>query len=304
MDLVKCVTARAFTLIELLVVVAIVVVLLSLLVPAMDRAVYQAELAVCAANQKGIGAGVVSYAMESKRFYPRREHLLNWYSVPLVINYTLFGQSLDDRPMLRPYLSINKSLRCPLQDEVNLDTEDPDTMVYAGYNLWFGMQYRANQGFNDLGQVAANNARSPGMFKLGNRWGFQDTNHGQKPVRSSVLANDRYLPNPDKGAVHSSHPGDGYFNDVKREEVYGISPKGTISLWSSLDARAAGAVDLNVLFDDVSVRRYADVRWDINKNWLSSEQGRSVDGRFVSTPAWNNSIDWDALRWWEVTPRQ
>lgn len=295
--------SHGFTLVELLVVITIIVALLALLIPAMDAAIYQTELAVCAANQKGIGNGVIGYAMENKRRYPHREHLVNWYSVPLVIKYTLFGQSLDDRPLLRPFLSINKSLRCPMQEEVNLDTDDPDTMVYAGYNLWFGMQYRANQGFNDLGQVAANTDRDPGMFKLGSRWGFEDPNHGQKPLRSNVLANDRYLPNPDKSAVHSSHPGDGYFNDFKKEEAYGISPKGTISLWSALDARAAGRVDLNALFDDGSVRRYADVRWDMDRNWLSSERDRSADDRLQSSPAWNNSTDWDALRWWEVTPK-
>src|SRR5438876_557647 len=47
----------AFTLIELLVVVTIIVVLLALLTPALDRAIYQAELTVCAANQHTVGAG-------------------------------------------------------------------------------------------------------------------------------------------------------------------------------------------------------------------------------------------------------
>src|ERR1041385_7046662 len=45
----------AFTLIELLVVVTIIVVLLALLTPALDRAIYRAELLRCGANQKGTG---------------------------------------------------------------------------------------------------------------------------------------------------------------------------------------------------------------------------------------------------------
>jgi prepilin-type N-terminal cleavage/methylation domain-containing protein len=46
--------STAFTLIELLVVVTIIVVLLSLLTPALDRAIYETELAVCA-SQHGLG---------------------------------------------------------------------------------------------------------------------------------------------------------------------------------------------------------------------------------------------------------
>lgn len=43
----------AFMIAEVLVVITIVVVLLSLLARALDQAIYQAELATCAANMKG-----------------------------------------------------------------------------------------------------------------------------------------------------------------------------------------------------------------------------------------------------------
>lgn len=64
--------ARAFTLVELLVVVTIIVVLLSLLAPAMDTAIYQAELAVCGTSQRATAAGAIAYAMGSARRYPDR----------------------------------------------------------------------------------------------------------------------------------------------------------------------------------------------------------------------------------------
>ena len=62
----------AFTLIELLVVITIIVVLLSLLAPAMDQAIYQAELAVCGARQNATCKGLSVYAMDFKRSYPYR----------------------------------------------------------------------------------------------------------------------------------------------------------------------------------------------------------------------------------------
>ena len=41
---------KGLTLIELLVVITIIVILLALLMPAIDKAIYQSELAVCETN--------------------------------------------------------------------------------------------------------------------------------------------------------------------------------------------------------------------------------------------------------------
>jgi prepilin-type N-terminal cleavage/methylation domain-containing protein len=51
-----------FTIVELLVVITIIVVLLALLMPGLDRAIYQAELAVCGSRLKSLGAAVSTYA--------------------------------------------------------------------------------------------------------------------------------------------------------------------------------------------------------------------------------------------------
>src|ERR1041385_7156002 len=63
---------RAFTLIELLIVVTVIVVLLALLTPALDRAIYQAELTVCASRLHATGVAVTSYASQYRRTYPYR----------------------------------------------------------------------------------------------------------------------------------------------------------------------------------------------------------------------------------------
>jgi len=69
--------ALAFTFVELLVVITIIVVLLALLVPALDEAVYQADLAVCATHQHGIGVGAVAYALNHARI-PGRPIRWRW----------------------------------------------------------------------------------------------------------------------------------------------------------------------------------------------------------------------------------
>ncbi len=56
----------AFTLIELLVVVAIIAVLLSLLTPALDRAIEASQRAVCAANLHMVHGATSAYALQNK----------------------------------------------------------------------------------------------------------------------------------------------------------------------------------------------------------------------------------------------
>jgi prepilin-type N-terminal cleavage/methylation domain-containing protein/prepilin-type processing-associated H-X9-DG protein len=53
-----------FTLIELLIVIAIIAVLLTLLVPALQQAKNQARIALCATNLRHVGFGLRSYSLE------------------------------------------------------------------------------------------------------------------------------------------------------------------------------------------------------------------------------------------------
>lgn len=55
---------RAFTLIELLVVVAIIALLLTILLPSMQRAREQGKIAVCMSNLKQVGLGAVTYMQD------------------------------------------------------------------------------------------------------------------------------------------------------------------------------------------------------------------------------------------------
>jgi prepilin-type N-terminal cleavage/methylation domain-containing protein len=248
---------RGFTLVELLVVITIIVVLLALLTPALDRAMYQAELTVCAARLKGIGSAVAGYAMENRRFYPDRglhdrtdQSQALWIAV-----YTLANPSegYDMRPGLRGVLSPNKMLQCPLVQPVDLEQETIGG-VLTSYNPWWGWKYHPASG------------AQPGMFKLGDRFGWDTRQY-------STLAGDidmfyRQAPaiqgsHPDSDPqtltpLHVQEPPPGQVGDPNRAD-----PLLTVSRWtvnSSTVNNRRGPIDMNHLFDDLSVERYASVQ--------------------------------------------
>ena len=232
-------TMRAFTLIELLVVVAITVVLLALITPALDKAVYQAELTVCAARQKGIGSSVTAYAMDSKRWYPARAPApqASWRTWQLVMPFTSAQDPFDFRTTLRPALAINKMLNDPLTSTVDMETNVLTTWVYAPYSLWFGFAYSGQ----------------PGMYKVGDRWGWTV---GTKSGNSLVLAGD--LDETNYAAyVYGGHPdADGYTHQDLAQDDINFN---TYSRWISSTGFNRGQVDLNFLYSDGAVTRFSGV---------------------------------------------
>lgn len=64
---------RVFTMIELLTVIAVLLILIAMLLPTLDRARYQAALVVCAANFDQIGKASTLFAGDNNRFFPRGE---------------------------------------------------------------------------------------------------------------------------------------------------------------------------------------------------------------------------------------
>jgi type II secretory pathway pseudopilin PulG len=66
-----------FTIVELLVVVGIIMVLVALLLPALQKARYQALEVVCSSNLRQISAALIGYASENKGWFPKNGVIRN-----------------------------------------------------------------------------------------------------------------------------------------------------------------------------------------------------------------------------------
>jgi prepilin-type N-terminal cleavage/methylation domain-containing protein len=199
----------AFTLIELLVVISIIVVLLALLTPALDQAIYHAEMLQCMTNHRMLAGSSQLYAMDNKRWYPDRDVPINptvhWgiqaHKLTHVYDTQSGAANFDLRPMLRPYVSINKVFNDVFVEPVDYDKDQATggsketTHLYTSIFYWAGWQYTGPMG----GQ---------GLKKLGGHFAFTVRENGtDREFRFTLLVGDIDCR---EGAAYSSHPDDKY----------------------------------------------------------------------------------------------
>jgi prepilin-type N-terminal cleavage/methylation domain-containing protein len=260
---------RGFTLVELLVVVTIIVVLLALLTPALDRAIYAAEMATDGANIKASITGIYTYAVEYKRRYPHRAY----FDVPQGQNGVEMLKVNDNplwdlRPLLRPYLSM-KSLLDTFSGNIDYERLDSDSIIQCNYSLWFDYGMQGQSRFS----------------RIGGRFVWRS---GTEVERFSVLVSDFDLVVPEQTAVFNGHADDaGLMSFVVGENAteFGLpgpvaGPQGrkwSFSRWQEWgrDWRR-GRVDQSYGYEDGSVRRYDGV--------LNGEPGVSEDERMTKVP--------------------
>jgi prepilin-type N-terminal cleavage/methylation domain-containing protein len=273
-----------FTLVELLVVVTIIVILLALLTPALSRAVYQAELTVCATQVRNIASGVTVYATENKRRYPDRglDEPYNW-DQPAMLRYhpiSAPARTVDQRIVLRTALgNLNDRLNDPLAGQIESEKAEAQ-WIFTPYNLWWGFRYGSN---------------GRRMMKIGERWGFGTTE------TFDVLASDRDMVRPVVPEAQSSHPDDIYepgvlSNIIRQDEPSPWLPGTiTIALWyTGLDltfvgfTEKRGPVDDNFAMSDLSVQRYNQVIWDrdsrLRRVGIESNGGTNPPGHYMYVP--------------------
>lgn len=139
----------AFTLVELLVVIGIIAVLMSLLLPAVNRAREQSKQIVCLNNLRQLGMAFVSYANDNQGRFPAPAR----YNSLLADDWIYWepgqaGRPFSRAPLIKYLGSANEStFRCPSDD-----------IYYRGGTIKFG-GYRYSYSMNE-GMVEKSNLPS------------------------------------------------------------------------------------------------------------------------------------------------
>jgi len=259
-----------FTLVELLVVITLIVILLALLMPAMDQAIYQAELAVCASKQDALTSATITYTMDHKRFYPYRKLVEEFGRTQTIELYR--NPPASDMAVFQSFLKINDNLQDPLVRPVDLtiltsnansnvnDIQSGQvpqhTWIYSSIPYWAGWRYNTPTGLK-------------GMRKLGDGFEWEGRTF-------RMIASDHDAISEMDGWVQSKHPDDDgvMFNQVLQNEssfymngivrltysTWTVDLAGDIRIWRR------GLIDMNVAFDDGSVVRYNDVPADTRED--------------------------------------
>ncbi len=144
---------RGFTLIELLVVVAIIALLISILLPSLQRAREQAKLVKCSSNLRQVLMSAMNYASDHRDFPPAitQNKCIDargrFWAKPSWLNYNAHNPACASAggavwPYLGSYLPAPDVFICPMSPgkplAMNEDYEDADTRFLHGsyYLLW------------------------------------------------------------------------------------------------------------------------------------------------------------------------
>ena len=194
---------KGFTLIELLVVISIIAVLLSILMPALNKAKQQARRVVCASQLRGIGQAVVAYATSNESRLPiytqsdkptADASLLHDNQVNLWGNEDAIVHNTSNERKLTPYMG-KKVGRCPSDRGFQPGSSLDGTFYTSGdfYEV-YGSSYMYNTGALDL-------TKGTSVTSLGESWDVSGIvevlyNRRMENIRQSpklVMGSDRTL---------------------------------------------------------------------------------------------------------------
>lgn len=239
----------AFTLIEMLLVVAVIVMLISLLMPTLSEARYHASMTVCENNLSQTGTGLTSSAFSNNgRFIP------NTFSKPGVIK----EGATDLRPALKGHLDFN-ALKCPFTPQA-IDYLTPaitSNVVEWSYIMLTGWRYDGEtDGMNRPGDSLRRDGRTIKVLAGDQLWEYAG---GQYP--------------------HTSHPGRGALklltagaNTITPSQIVFPATTWTFSRWENSTANLAnGHIDANYALSDGSCVRISNITY--NSSNVASVRG-------------------------------
>lgn len=244
---------HGFTLVELLVVLAIFMILLALIMPAVGRVRYVARLTGCLSNLRQVGQGGMAFADAHNGLWPSR----NDYGDATLKFTQVRYNSTDVRPAIRGYIALNK-WSCPLAPAA-LQTAAPAfdyelnttaSTIEWSYGFWFGWGYIGQSASRRVGQAFTYGGKN---FRV------LAGDHQTDEVTTFGAAGEHMYPDNGSSGLQQEIDNDSSLL-LTRWENYSDN-------WVAGSTYAVrGTVDLNYVFDDGSARTYFRVSFLANNH--------------------------------------
>ena len=215
---------RGFTLIELLVVISIIALLISLLLPALSHARWQALVTMCQAQERQIFLGSTIYSTDADGFYLRATHLNNWGGLDnsVMPGGAGRGDPYDSRDLLREYVDNPETFYCP-DSAIRSDEEFAAAwggwhtsrgQIWISYQIVGGAGIRAHEGGRSVG-LALNRAQTRSIgdapwFKDGIWFALKETDvliPSEAPFLADQMRSDFRVQSADPGVFAHNHSG-------------------------------------------------------------------------------------------------
>ena len=174
----------AFTLVELLVVIGIIALLISILLPSLNRAREQARQVACLSNLRQVGLAFVMYSNENKGKFPYHADLNGQYPEDWIHWQT--GARPVENSAVAPYIGkfVPDVFRCP-GDDINIRPRVLTPIPYV-YSYTFNLLFSSNPGMPQIVQGRIRNASEKIILVEEDEISIDDGNFHPQLVRTNI----------------------------------------------------------------------------------------------------------------------